>query len=136
MNEMISRPLPDITPCSRPHWDGLNAEKFLIQSCRRCGVPRHYPRPVCSACYSMDADWITASGTATVHSWTIVHHAYHPAFKGLTPYVVVTADLPEKIRVLARLLAADGRELKIGMPLLMGYEKISSEQSIPTFFLA
>jgi uncharacterized OB-fold protein len=65
----------------------------------------------------MDADWIRASGTATIHSWTIVHHAYHPAFKGLTPYVVVTADLPENVRALARLHGADGYELKIGMRL-------------------
>ena len=29
---------------------------------------RHYPRPVCDACYSMEVAWIEASGRGRVHS--------------------------------------------------------------------
>jgi uncharacterized OB-fold protein len=81
----------------------------------------------------MDVVWMAASGSATVHSWTVAHHAYHPSFKSLTPYTVVTADLPEGIRVLARLRHAEASKLRIGMPLQIGFEKISSDRTIAEF---
>ena len=54
--------LPQPTPDTQPYWDGLKAGTLRLQRCAACGKVRHYPRPVCEACWSMDCDWIDASG--------------------------------------------------------------------------
>ena len=72
---------PQPTADTQPYWDGLNAHQLRLQRCADCGKVRHYPRPVCDACYSMRAEWIDASGRGRVHSWTTTHHAFHPGFK-------------------------------------------------------
>ena len=131
MDQTPLRPLPEVTSCSRPHWEGLTRGEFLIQQCARCKTLRHYPRPVCSACHSMDVTWLTASGDAKIHSWTVAHHAYHPAFKPLLPYTVVTADLEEGVRIIARLDNTDGRSMEIGAPLKIGYERVTEAVTLP-----
>jgi uncharacterized OB-fold protein len=131
MDQLPPRPLPEATPCSQPHWEGLTRGEFLIQQCAQCGTLRHYPRPVCSACHSMEVKWLKASGEAKIHSWTIAHHAYHPAFKTLLPYTLVTADLEEGVRIIARLENTDGRLLQIGAPLKIVYEQVTDTVTLP-----
>src|SRR5262249_21358678 len=80
---------------TRTYWDALNEGRLVIQHCGQCGKPRHYPRPVCDACYSMDAAWREASGRGAVHSWTVAHHPFNIGFKRDLPYVMVTVDLAE-----------------------------------------
>ena len=79
------KPLPEPTRDSKPYWDGLNEERLLLQQCAACMRIRHYPRPVCDACYSMEVAWIEASGRGRVHSWTVAHHPFHPGFKVVVP---------------------------------------------------
>jgi uncharacterized protein len=67
-----------------------------------CGKTRHYPRLLYSHCHSDAAVWNQASGRGTLHSWTVAHHAFHPAFKDGLPYVLVTVDLDEGVRALGR----------------------------------
>jgi uncharacterized OB-fold protein len=47
---MDEKPVPRPTPDTQPFWDGLARGEYLIQHCKDCGQPRHYPRPVCPAC--------------------------------------------------------------------------------------
>ena len=111
------RPRAPPTADTQPYWDGLASGKILLQRCTSCSTIRHYPRPVCAACFSLDHDWVPACGDATVHSWTITHHAFHPAFKAALPYALVTADLPEGVRVIAPLVGVDAGTLRIGLSL-------------------
>jgi uncharacterized OB-fold protein len=131
MSDQPVFPLPEITPHSQPHWDGLRQEKFLIQRCTQCGQPRHYPRVICSECYSTDYSWQQASGKAKVHSWTVAHHAYHPAFKSEVPYLVITADLVEGVRMLARFQGSTNIALRIGLPVRIGYVQLAAGITLP-----
>jgi uncharacterized protein len=127
-------PLPTPTPESAPYWKGLRESRLLIQKCGRCGKLRHYPRPVCDACFSMDVDWIEASGRGTVHSWTQTHHAFLPAFAHDLPYILVTVDLEEGVRMNAR-LRHDGRTIEIGAPVLCTFEAHDDAWTFPVFVL-
>lgn len=100
------KPLPEPSIDSLPFWEGLKEHRVLLQRCDDCGVIRHYPRPMCSECHSMEVDWIEASGYGTVYSWTITHHPFHIGFRGETPYVLVTVDLAEGVRIQSQLLDA------------------------------
>ena len=97
--EAAAKPLPEPTRDSKPYWDGLNEGRLLLQQCAACMKTRHYPRPVCDACYSMEVAWIEASGRGRVHSWTVAHHPFHPGFKAELPYIVAIVDLEEGVRM-------------------------------------
>ncbi|MDA0824063.1 MAG: OB-fold domain-containing protein [Proteobacteria bacterium] len=55
--------------------------------------------------------WVTASGKGKIHSWTVAHHPYHPAFVTEVPYTLVLVDLVEGPRAMGRW---NGDSLKIG----------------------
>lgn len=121
------------TPDTEPYWIGLREGRLLLQRCAACGLVRHYPRPVCSACFSMDVAWTEASGRGTVHSWTETHHAFLPGLRDAVPYILVTAALEEGIRLLAPLRGSQAG-LQIGAPLRCQFEP-QGEWTIPVLVL-
>jgi uncharacterized OB-fold protein len=102
MNEPPAKPAPLPTALSQPYWDGIAAQELRLQRCSACGTFRHYPRLLCSRCYSDAVSWVTASGRGTVHSWTVAHHPYHPAFVVEVPYTLALVDLAEGPRAMGR----------------------------------
>lgn len=127
------KPVPERTHESRPYWDGLMQGRLLVQKCGQCGKLRHYPRPICDACFSFDVNWVEASGRGVVHSWTISHHAFNPGFKDELPYVLVTVDLAEGVRMQAPLRGGEGEPIRIGLPVRIAFEPATSELTLPAF---
>ena len=124
---------PSPTADTQPYWDGLNEGRLRLQRCADCGKLRHYPRPVCDACFSMNVAWVDASGRGSVHSWTVTHHAFHPGFKPDLPYALVTVDLDEGVRVQAQLRGLDPSELRIGLPVQVAFEAATDSLTLPVF---
>ena len=131
-----SKPVPLPNPDTEPYWEGLKGHRLLLQQCDACGTFRHYPRPMCDACYSMDFSWVEASLAGTVYSWTETHHAFHPGFKGELPYVLVTVELAEGVRLNAQLRDAELSDLTIGQNVTIGFEEASDELVLPVVRLA
>lgn len=129
------KPVPEPNGDSQPYWDGLKAHRLVLQRCAECHTIRHYPRPVCDRCYAMACAWVEASGRGTVHSWTVSHHAFHPGFKRELPYVSVTVDLEEGVRMQAPLFGADAHVLAIGQAVEIMYEDVTAELTLPRFRL-
>jgi uncharacterized OB-fold protein len=136
MTEAYAKPLPEPTRDSRPYWDALREGRLVIQQCAACGKLRHYPRPVCDGCYSMETTWRQMSGRGTVHSWTVAHHPFHPGFKSELPYVLVTVDLDEGVRMLAQLRGVEPDALAVGLPVTMVAERVTDELTLPVFVSA
>ena len=126
------RPSPEPTVDSLPYWTGLREHRLCLQQCAACGTTRHYPRPLCATCFSSAVTWINAQGTGEVHSWTVAHHAFHPAFKSELPYTLVTVDLPEGVRILAP-FRGDSADLRLGLPVRLIFEEILPELTLPAF---
>lgn len=131
--DTYNKPIPEPTLDSQPYWDGLKAHRLLLQKCGRCGKIRHYPRPVCDSCFSMEVEWIEASGKGKVHSWTETHHPFHPGFKGDVPYILVTVDIDEGVRMISRLEGATLEDLEIGMPVEVYFEDVTEDLTLPMF---
>jgi len=127
----VERLWPNPTQDTKPYWDGLLEGKILIQQCADCGTFRHYPRPVCPECYSMDFKWREAAGHGTVHSWSISYHAFHPVFKKGLPTAYITVDLPEGVRLCAPLRDGDAGEIAIGKELKLGVELLEEGLATP-----
>lgn len=130
------KPTPDPTPDTVAFWDGLKQGKLLLQACGSCGKVRHYPRPVCPECYSLDHRWVEAKGTGTVHSWTISHHAFHPGFKPESPYILVTVDLDEGVRMQAQLKGSEASVLRLGLPVKVAFDAATADLVLPVFVVA
>jgi uncharacterized protein len=129
----LERPLPHPTRDSWPFWEAANDGRLTFQICAECRKVRHYPRPACDTCYSMRSGWVEASGRGRVHSWTVCHHAFLPAFKHATPYTLVTVDMLEGVRMNSVLRAAAGVVPKVGMPVDVAFERISDDFNLPVF---
>ena len=97
-----AKPIPQPNELSRPYWEAAAEGRLVLQRCTACGTLRHYPRLLCSRCYSDQVGWQPASGRGRIHSWTVAHHAFHPAFAAELPYTLVTVDLDEGVRALGR----------------------------------
>ncbi len=98
----ISKPSPSISELARPYWEAAAQGKLVLQSCSACGKVRHYPRLLCDSCYSDAVTWIPSPAIGKIHSWTVAHHAFHPAFAVELPYTLVTVDLDEGVQALGR----------------------------------
>lgn len=130
-SDPIEKPAPTPSDVSRAFWDGTREGRLRLQRCAACGALRHYPRPLCSRCHSLAVEWVDASGLGTVHSWTVAHHAYHPAFKGEVPYVLVTVDLAEGVRQMGR-FAGDADELRLDLPVRLFFVP-AGDYALPCF---
>lgn len=96
----VSKPIPQPSPMTQAFWDAAAQGRLVLQTCASCGTVRHYPRMLCTQCYSHEHFWQNSSGLGVVHSWTRCHHAFHAGFAADVPYTLVTVDLDEGVRSL------------------------------------
>lgn len=102
--------------------DGLftmDEEPRLIGGkCTGCG--RHqFPRgPMCPYCGGDDVAEARLSGHGTLWAWTAVT-APPPGYQGEVPYGFGVVELPEGIRVLARLTESDPSALTFGQEMTL-----------------
>jgi uncharacterized OB-fold protein len=130
MMDEAAKPVPHPSPLTQPYWDGAAAGVLRVQQCAGCGRLRHYPRWLCDACHSFEVTWKDCSGRGTVHSWMVAHHAFHPGFKGDLPYTLVVVAMEEGVRALGRFR---GEAPRIGLPVLIGFERGTEGFALPVF---
>jgi len=128
-----TKPLPDVTPESRPYWEGCRRHELLLQRCGACGAVQHYPRGVCATCWSADLEWQRSSGRGTVWTFTVVHRSQAPGFKDALPYVLAYVELEEGVQMLTNLVECDPARVAIGTPVEVTFEDVTPEVSIPRF---
>jgi uncharacterized OB-fold protein len=127
------RPLPTPTRESQPFWDGMKEHKFRLQQCAICGKVRHYPRPVCPHCFSMESKWLEAPLGGKIHAWTVCHHPFNFFFKQAAPYIVALVDMDAGVRVNAPLRGIAETDLKIGRRVRLSFESVNKEVTLPYF---
>ena len=90
---------------------------FHLQACAGCGRLRYPPTTACPWCATLESSWKKVEGKGAVHSYSEVHHAIQPAFRGHTPYLILLVDLDtqkgeptadEALRVVGNLRTPDG----------------------------
>ncbi|GAC1327194.1 MAG: hypothetical protein NVSMB17_00890 [Candidatus Dormibacteria bacterium] len=116
---------------SEPYWRGAHENKLILQRCARCGLLRHYPRPLCHACYSFEVEPFEAERRGSIHSWTVTHHAFDPAFAAELPYVLVTVDILAGVRMMGRFTGTEGP--RMGQPVELNFVPGADGVPIPHF---
>ena len=125
--------MPTPTRESQPYWDGLREGKLMLQHCASCGKVRHYPRPVCPHCFSMESRWEEAPATGKIHTWTVCHHPFNFFFKAGAPYIVALVDMDGGVRINAPLRGTPAARLRIGQRVRLQFEPVSKDVTLPYF---
>jgi uncharacterized OB-fold protein len=99
-------PEPDHGP-TRPFWEGAARGELVLPRCGACGRLVWYPRDRCPDCDAPEPAWGPVEGRGTLFTWTVVRHAFHPAFAPLLPYATGLVALDEDPRVRLATLVVD-----------------------------
>jgi len=127
------KPIPTITADLEPFFDGARRGELVVQQCTGCGLYRFPPRELCSGCLSRESEWVAVSGRGEVFSFNVMHQVYHPGFAGEVPYAVVLVKLEEGPKITTNLVGVAPRDIRIGMPVRVTFERISDEVTLPKF---
>lgn len=71
--------------------------------------------------------WTKASGTGVIHTFTIIHQRYHPAFDKDRPYNVIVVRLEEGPLVHSRLIDFAPEDLRIGRHVAVRFETVGAD---------
>ena len=117
-DDLTTIPAPELNELSRPFWDALRQQgRLTFQRCKACGHAWLPARSDCPSCLGDDWQRDNAAGGATLISWVVYHHAYHPAFESRLPYTVAVVQLDEGPRMISNVVHADPTSLRIDQQL-------------------
>lgn len=123
-------PLPDTEwEPTRGYWEAAAREQLSIPRCSGCGAWTWYPKENCPACGGSEMPWTRLSGRATLFSWVVVHHAFLPQYRGLTPFLpalVVPEEAPA-VRLTTRLVDCRPEDLRMDMPVEVAFRPLEFE---------
>ncbi len=122
-----NKPMPIPTEISAPFWEGLKAERLLIQQCDDCNHWVFYPRRHCPACFAHALTWREVSGAATLYSYTVTRIATLPDFADEMPQLLAVIELEQGVRINSNLVGLDEIEVKIGMPLQPVFAEVDAK---------
>ena len=128
-----SLPLPFPNGDSQPYWDAARERRLLIRQCKACSLLHFMPRHLCPTCWSDQLEWVDASGTGTVHSFTVIRRAPAAAFAPRVPYVLAMIELDEGPRMIANVLGEDALETRIGDRVKVCFEDRGGGALMPQF---
>lgn len=128
-----ARPLPQPSELTAGFWEACRRGQLVVQRCGDCGLLRHYPQWLCPVCRSSRWSWSPVSGRGEIYSYSICHRAFHPAWADRVPYVVATIELEEGVRLVCDLPDLAPEQVRIGLPVEVGFEEHSPEISLPRF---
>lgn len=122
MDALPERPRPTPDALTQGFWDAARHHRLVVQRCEECAALRHYPQPMCPECHSTAWSWTPLSGRGTVHTFTVTHQAFHPAWEGRVPFAVATIELAEGVRMVSDLPTDDVDHVRIGAPVECWFE--------------
>lgn len=127
-------PVPDLE--TAPYWEATAQGRLLIKRCRACAEPYFYPRNHCPRCWSLDTEWIEASGRGAVYTFTIVYQNDLPPFRDRLPYVVAIVELEEGVRMTSNVEGCEPEDVRCGMPVRVSFREEERDEGsvhLPVF---
>lgn len=128
-----NRPLPTIAEDSERFWASNRERAMELQKCDDCSKLRYYPGPICHDCGSDRFTWVPVSGKGTIYSWTLLERARGNPFEEDLPIAILLVTLEEGPVMMSNLLDYEEKDLRIGAPVMIGYEDISPDVTLPIF---
>ena len=112
---MSDKPLPHITPKTRPFWDALKAHRVDIQRCDDCQHWIFFPRLHCPRCFSHSLTWRTVSGEGELLTYTLSRVPTLPELADEMPQKLAVIRLDEGPHLNTTLVGLEEDEIIVGM---------------------
>jgi uncharacterized OB-fold protein len=120
------------SPDDLPFWNASSEGRFCLHRCGVCG--KHYwPASRCVEHADQDMAWVDASGRGTVHTFSVLHHAYTPEMHGKTPYVVAVVQLDEGPFFHTNIVGCSPADVAIDMRVNALFEARANGLTVPLF---
>jgi len=119
-------PAPAVNVETKPYWDAAAKGQLLIKKCLACGERHFYPRSICPFCFSDRTEWVTASGKATIYSFSIMRRTPEP-------YAIGYVTLEEGPRMMTNFVDCDLNRIKIGQAVKLVYKPSEGGAPVPMF---
>ena len=130
---MAARPRPAVEDHTEPFWRAAQQHQLVLPRCTACDALQFPPEASCRLCGAPDFEWVTASGRATLYSWTICHPPLLPYFAEHAPWAVAAVELEEGVRMVTRIANVPPDEYEIGMPLQADFDDVEGEPTLVVF---
>jgi uncharacterized OB-fold protein len=125
------KPLPKLSPTSRPFWEAARRHELTLQRCGACRAFIYYPRDRCPKCFSDTLAWERVSGRGKVYSFTVVRRASSRAFSD-APYVLAIVELAEGPRMTTNIIAAP-EDVRVEMPVEVCFDDVTPDHTLVKF---
>ena len=96
-----------------------------------CGRAQFPPRSHCAHCHAGSLSWQISAGIGRIQSFTIVHRAPTPAFRGMVPYPIALVAFDEGFQLLLNVKGAAPASLAIGQTVRVVFEQLEGGQWLP-----
>lgn len=117
---------PPVDPETKHFWDSASKGEFLIKRCTACKKTHYYPRTLCPTCFSDKTEWLAASGTGTIYSYSVMRRAP-------VPYAIAYVTLAEGPTLMTNLVDCDFDAIKIGQAVRLVFKPTEGGPPVPMF---
>jgi uncharacterized OB-fold protein len=112
----MTRPCPGTVEPGYEDFVAAQADGRLVaRRCVGCGSAQWPPRPLCGRCHSDVFEPLPIEPTGVVHTFIVVHRAFHPWFAERVPYGVAVVETDAGIRFMGLLDPALLAALAVGL---------------------
>jgi hypothetical protein len=129
------RPSPTHTPETKPFWDALNGDRFIVQQCRACEEWQFPYRGSCCHCWSSELDEQEAT-TGTVFTHSTIYKNDSPGFEQDVPYVAAMVQLDDDrggLMIMTNVVDCEPDSVHIGMPVEVTFKDTVEGQKLAMF---
>ena len=105
LNSGLPEPVANPDGLDAPYWQGLQANKLMIQRCSACQHWQWGLEWICHRCHGFDIAYEEAEPSGAIYRDARVWHPVHLPFKEQGPYIVVLIELSiaENVRIVGNL---------------------------------
>ena len=128
-----TKPLPEMSPVSKPFWDAAKEHRLLIQRSQKTGKAVFYPRPVSPYGPKDELEWVEATGKGMVYSYTVARRPTAPQWANEGPLVIAIVELEEGARMTTNIVQCDPDSVHIGMAVTVVFEDVTPEVTLVKF---
>lgn len=119
-------PKPMVQAETAAYWQAADEGRLLVKRCSACGEFHHYPRDLCPFCLSDATEWVEATGTGTVYSFSTMG-------QGEAAYTLAYVTLDEGPTMLTNLVGAEPSAFAIGQPVRVVFTPSEGGPAVPMF---
>ena len=127
------KPLPMVDADSKPFWDSCREQAAKLQRCSNCQRYRFPASSHCSACLSDRFAWLPISGRGRVYTAITIYQTPAKGWEQDVPFNASIVELEEGPRMWTNVIGCGPEEVGIGMPVVITYDAVTDEVTLPKF---